>query len=307
MDGMFWKLFLGALALPGGALDTLGEVLSQMIGVCCMPFTFDWASSLMTTFQGVAIGIVVLIVILRGILTGILLEGGSEDESVGHYLFTSIVPVAIIAAAPTLTSIVSDMVAGLISTITGHVGSGIVDSFLQGYEPLITASEGVGGLMALILLIVNIYYIIVICMQCLRRWVQLTVLSVIMPLVAVMTAMDDSSDLITLIKSMFFNGVITVLQLAALCSVGALSSWAGANGLQGVSAVFVMVAAFGAIKHIPDWIEKYTYAASAAGRSGNASRMIVPMGRFAGGIGRGNGKPPAAATRSAAAVMAAGK
>lgn len=304
---MFWSIFESALKWPDELRDQLAEGINSIIRICCMPFSFDWSAPLMTTFQGVAIGIVALIVILRGIFTGILLEGGSEDESVGHYLFTSLVPVAIIAATPAITSALAGATTSLVCAFTNQ-NLGLPT--INGYMDLI-ARDGVGLgdlLLEVVFLLVMGYYIICICMQCLRRWIQLEVLSVIMPLVAVMTALEDSSDFLTLMKSMLFSGVVTVLQLAGFCSVGALSSWAASMpGIPGSCSLFVVVAAFGAIKQIPSWVEKYTYVGSAAGHGNGASHFIYAARGFS---GRGTTSVARAAmpkTSARAALAASGK
>ena len=287
-----WEFISGLFEIPKTFIKSLGEPLTELINLCCTPLSFDWTQSLMTAMQGVAIGIVVIIVIVRGIVTGILLEGGSEDESIGHYIFTSFVPVALIAACPVIVAAITQATSGMLSSFinASDVGDALATSWIDQVSALFdsyrvddnSATSGIfatwkmldGGLViGFILVIISLYYLVCISMQCLKRWIQLEVLSVIMPLVAIMTALEDSGDYIALLKSMFMTGVITILQLAGLVSIGGLMKL----GADSLGMIFLMVAGLGAIKQIPAWIEKYTNIASVAGHGNNASKMLVPV------------------------------
>ena len=283
---VIWDLIEGFCDIPETIRDAIQDALETILAVTCTPFTFDWVSTLMTTFQGLAIGIVTVIVLLRGVLTGILLEGGSEDESIGHYLFTSLVPVAVIAACPTIVAAAVSFTTGLVGTFMGtgssSAAAAISDSMMQimGGEGASTGEAATGGsgsaIINVILLIVTIVYAITIAMQCARRWIQLEVLSVITPLTAVTTAIEDSADFTTVLKSMLFLGVTTLLQVALLSSMGGLLVFArNSMGLNEVGTAFLLCAAFGAIKQVPDWIEKYTYAAGVAPRGGGAGKVAA--------------------------------
>lgn len=257
-------------------IDLLTPWIDAALCMITTPFTFDWITSLTTVFQGVAIAVVLIIVTAKGITSGILLHGGSEDESVGHYLYQSFLPIALIAATPFLTSAIIQATTSFVRIVNHSSSEQLASSII---DRLNNSLGDVSVLITGIIFIVTLYYICTISFQCIKRWIQLMILSVLTPLVCIFTATEDSSDYVTILKSMASVGVITALQVLLLASAPAMpelgASIAQASHIAALEAVlapagsaFLTIGLLAAIKQVPNWIEKYTYASTVAGRGG---------------------------------------
>lgn len=266
-----------------------GKWIDSVFALVSQPFEFDWLSTLMTEFQGIAIIVVFVIVAVRGVTTGILLTGGSQDESVGHYLFTSFVPIALIAATPAIVGAVCQATTALVASVSsvsaGH-GADVCQTILASVVAD-DAGFGISPILCFIICIAVIYYAFSITLQCVKRWALLEVLSLIAPLVCITTATEDNGSYVTLLKSMFATGLITMVQLllfySATCALGVGSDLAasaaphlaggGAYDLADIYGPMLVVALLSASKNCPQWIERYTDTASMPGRGGIARTL----------------------------------
>ena len=255
--------------------DTGIEIIDTLAKLVVTPMSFDWVAGLTTAFQFIAVAVVLIIVMVKGVTSGILLNGGSEDESVGHYLFKSFVPIALIAATPVITSTIITITTGLVARVftscsTTDFATKVVDNAF--------GTGGVSGF-GIIFFFIYLYYIVTICFQCIKRWIQLEALSVLVPITCIFTATEDSSDYVTILKSMALTGVTTSLQILFLFSVPAIPAVGMAlgsgTGSQMIYGWLLTAAAFAAIKQVPQWIEKYTYGSSVSGRGNGVSNAII--------------------------------
>lgn len=290
-----------------GWFDTAGGWVDSLFELVAHPFEFDWLSTLMTEFQGIALAVVFIIVIVRGITTGILLNGGSQEESVGHYLFTAFVPIALIAATPAIVGAISQAATALASAAVDSQTVGICTTIMEGCTTSGKMPSDNGGFLlgdpfvSAGVSIAVLYYGITITIQCLKRWCLLEVLSLISPLVCIATATEDNASYVTLLKSMFAIGLTTMIQVtlfysaalgpvfgAALAtSVSADPFTLGAQNLAALYGAFFSIAILSATKNVPAWIERYTETASMPGRGGVAralgggirtARALMPRG-----------------------------
>lgn len=282
---MLWSLLEGFfLSSKERLIDSVASWLDAIFALVATPFTFDWLSSFMVFFQGLAIAVVFLIVMARGITTGILAEGGVEGTSVGRYLYRSFVPVALIAATPAIVGCVTTVTTTFVGLVAGSgseaLASLVVDNIWAKSSSIVSVEGAADSIITSILLFVILYYFAVVSLQIVKRWIQLSVLSLILPLTCIFTAAEDTSDYVTALKSMGYIGVVTALQIVLLKSVPAMPdlgfAMAGAQaGLAGAAgAVMLTVGTLAAIKALPDWIEKYTAASSVAARSGVGTKVL---------------------------------
>lgn len=245
--------------------EALGQMINQVVAVITQPITFSWGPAFMVYFQGISLLIAIAAVIVNGIKNGILINGGTEDESVGHYIFRSSWPIAIIAATPlimtTATTVANYAIDDLSMSATGiDYGETLKAVLLMQGNP-VTQIIGIIGAIAVI------YYTVTVIFQCVKRQIQLTVLSIIGPLVAAATVSENNSgDFVMLLKEMAGTAVITALQISLLLSAISLPATTGfVSAIPTAIQPFLIVGVFGAIKHLPRWIERYALAPQVSG------------------------------------------
>ena len=258
----------------------IGEMVSSALSFLTQPITFSWGRSYTLYFQGAALIVALIAIIVNGIRSNILINGGTEDESAGHYIFRSLWPIAVIAATPTIVGLITSLVSFIINDLM-LAATGI------DYGRLVKAvvalnTTPVLQIFSIIGMIAVIYYTVTVAFQCIKRQLQLTVLSIIGPAVAATTISENNSgDFITLMKEMIGIGVITALQLSLLISAIAIPAMDAFSGWPGPVQLLVIVGVFAAIKQLPRWIERYTLAPQVSGQGG-AGRSVMMAAGFAG-------------------------
>ena len=223
--------------------------------------------------------VAVIAIVVNGVKTNIWLNGGTEDESVGHYIFRSVLPLAIIAGTPTMMGFVTTSVNYLVNDLM--LGSTGIDYGKVLSVLVLMQSNPFTQIVSIVGMIMVIYYTITVLYQCVKRQVQLSILSIIGPAVAATTVSENNAgDFMTLLKEMFGIGVITALQLAMLLSAIALPATEAFSIIPGVGQPFVIVGIFAAVKHVPRWIERYALAPSVSGQggAGRVAMMAAGMG-----------------------------
>lgn len=287
-------------------VDVVTPWIDVFFALVTTPFEFDWVSTFLTFFQSVAIAIIFIIVMARGIASGIFGEAVGQGERPELYLARSFVPIFLVAATPAIVGVVTTMTTGIAQAVasTGNVGfaTALVNQLAGQNAAGDVTLMSINPFVSAVALVVTLYYVTVICAQCLSRWVQLTVYSIITPLTCIFTAAEDSSDYVTILKSMAYTGVVTVIQLLLLQSA-AYMPVAGASIVANASlalpipastmctmgSVMLTIAVLGATKQVPGWIEKFTAAPSVAGR-GNVGRMTTTAVRTVTSVARAVGK-----------------
>lgn len=274
--GLMMSLFVDALFTDENNA-AIGELVNQVIAFITQPVTFAWGRAFTLYFQGVALTIAVFAIAVNGIRSGILINGGTEDESAGHYIFRSLWPVAVIAGSPAIFSFVTAGVGVLIDDLapsaTGIDFGALISSLMAMQSNVVTQIVCIFGGLAVV------YYTVTIVLHCIKRQYQLAVLSVIGPLVAAMTVSENNSgDMVTLLKEMLGIGVTTALQLALLMTAIALPGSGALDGIPLPIQPFAIVAAFGAIKQMPRWIERYSLAPAVSGSNGVGRAATMAAG-----------------------------
>lgn len=255
----------------------VGEMVSTALTYITQPITFSWGRVFMGYFQGAALLVALIAIVINGVCTKILINGGTEDESAGHYIFRSIWPIAVIAATPTIvgfvTSLVSYVINDLMLSATGiDYGKLLSTLILLNANPVMQVFSIIG-------MIAVIYYTITVAFQCVKRQLQMAVLSIIGPLVAISTVSENNSgDFITLMKEIAGIGVITALQLSLLISAIAIPAMDFFRIWPGPVQLFMLVGIFASIKQLPRWIERYTLAPQVSGQGGAGRGAMMAAG-----------------------------
>lgn len=258
----------------------IGSIVGSVLAFITQPITFGWGRAFTLYLQGAALIVAMGAVVVNGIKTGILINGGTEDESAGHYIFRSIWPIAVIAGCPTILGWVTTIVHLIISDLT--VAATGIDYGNVLKVLVLMQTNDITKIISVIGLIVVIYYTVTVMLQCVKRQVQLSLLAIIGPAVAAMTVSENNAgDFMTLMKEMVGTGVITALQLAMLMSAIALPATSVWSVIPGMAQPLVIVGVFAAIKQIPKWVERYTLAPQVSGQGGGGRSVMMAAG-FAG-------------------------
>ena len=258
----------------------VGQLVSSVLSYMTQPIVYGWGRAFTLYLQGAALLVALAAVVVNGIKTGILINGGTEDESAGHYIFRSIWPIAVIAACPTImgwvTMLVNFVVNDLMLASTGIDYGAVLASLIRMQNNSITQIISIIGL------VLVIYYTVTVVSQCLWRQAQLAVLSIIGPAVAAATVSENNAgDFVTLVKEMVGTGVITALQIAMLLSAIAFPATSAWGDVPVLLQPILLVILFGAIKRVPKWVERYTLAHQASG-AGGAGRTVSMAAGFLG-------------------------
>lgn len=285
-------------------VDAVAPWVDVFFMLVTTPFEFDWVSTFMTFYQAVAIAIIFIIVMARGIAGGIFGEATGQGEGPLAYLARSFVPILLVAATPAIVGVVTTVTTGIARAVASTGNEGFATALLTQLYAILAGTSpmapSVPGIVTAIVLLATLYYVIVICSQCLSRWVQLTVYSIITPLTCIFTAAEDSGDYVSILKSMSYTGVVTVIQLLLLQSAAympaagaailadaelGLAASAAALSVAQMGSVMLTIAVLGATKQVPSWIEKFTCVPSVAGR-GNVGRATSSAVRTATSVAR---------------------
>lgn len=286
-------------------IDVVTPWIDVFFALVTTPFEFDWVATFLTFFQSVAIAVIFVIVMVRGITSGVFGEAFGQQVRPELYLARSFVPIFLVAATPAIVGVVTTVTTGIAQAVASTGNEGFATALVNQLLGQNAAGEvtlmSINPAIAAVSLVIALYYVTCICAQCLSRWVQLTAYSIITPLTCIFTALEDSSDYVTILKSMSFAGIITVIQLLLLQSA-AYMPVAGARIVSAASlplgmpeatmatmgSVMLTVAVLGATKQVPNWIEKFTASAGVAGRGSfgrvttSAVRTVTSIARVVG-------------------------
>jgi hypothetical protein len=283
MEGILADLFQSFF----DALDQAAAAVFQaLVGLCISnPLTpngymsFPWIPNVTFYLQGIALAVVVVIRVATAAKDGILKNGGDPATGLtfGQWLFQSLWSVSLVCAMPAIMhtfAAFSFSLAGdiLSATTPSNVFTGFSAAMVDVAKTAL-AGAGAGVILAVIAGIVVIYYITTVLLQCLKRQVQMVLLSVIAPLVAISGGTGNSADIGTLLKETVGLGVISGLQLLFLVSTVAIAPQIQAFTGPGVIYPLVVIAMFGAIKKLPGWVEQYIPNSSTG--PANAGRNIA--------------------------------
>jgi hypothetical protein len=257
---------------------------------------FGWLNMVTLYIQAIALGIVVVMRVVIGLKDGIFANGGdpTTGETTGQWLFKSLSSVALICAMPMLFKWVAGFSLSIGTDLNSLGQVSNFDTFIQ--DNIITSitsviSKPVGLLYAVIVTIVILYYVVVIVFQMLKRQIQIILLSIIAPLVAISSGTKNTSDITSLFKEAVSIGLVTGIQWLLLgTAIGSGALLANAlkvgqtNIVAGLLFPLVFIALLGAIKKVPEWVEQYIPTVNINGNSGRilaagsayGARSVVP-------------------------------
>lgn len=280
--------------ITAGIAEAFEVAFTPVFTLISSPISFDFAADLTLGFQGVALAIVFLIILGRGITKGVIGSATDDDMDVVRYVYRSLVPIGAVILAPSAAALITSAAADVMGYVAG---AGTLESFSHNLAVLVfnlvgnnnlvesgnAAALALGAvpslLFALIASLAIFWNVFALTLEVLKRWIQLAMMSVIIPFAAVTTAIEDSSDILTALKTMVGIVVTILLQIMLLVSASGVVAAQESIGL--VETVFLFVAMLAAARSLPNWIDKFTYA-SGIGSGGSGGRALVLATRVLG-------------------------
>lgn len=274
------------------------SLLSPVFNIIMDPIQFDFTNELMLGFQGAALVVVFCIIVARGITKGIIGAATDDDMDLVKYIWRSLVPIGAIIVAPTLTATVTSVSANLVSIVAGNNLSetfcmNLAAMAIQQSSGTMSVTAATAGILnAPMLLASAIAYtaifwnLFTLAIEILKRWIQLAMVSIIMPLTAITSAIDDPSDLISAIKTSVGIGITIVLQVLMLVASSTVAASYTSYGI--VEGSFLILALLAAAKSLPSWIDKFTYASSVSTSNGGGVRAAALATRLVSRNGSGH-------------------
>lgn len=259
-------------------------------------FTIDGISVVTFYLQAIALVVVVIMRVIVGVKDGIFANGGdiSTGDTVGAWLFRSIAGIAVICAMPTIFRAFASFSMLLGSEIAAAGSDLVFDEILGLFFPSLVDSllrglglSAFGTLGSAILIIALAYYVITILFTIIKRQVNLVVLSLAAPLIAINAGTKNASDVLSLLKEAVSIGLISGLQVLLLfASMGITiqlitpTSAFYLVGSLGLFALLIPLAIFSGIKKLPDLLEKYLPVTTLSG-GGGGIRGTAMAGAYA--------------------------
>lgn len=271
-----------------GFIQNVASPLTQIL--------FDWGTDFMSIpfvntvilgLQGVAVIAVIVIRIGIGISSGILLKGGDREQSLGEYVYKTIVSVIMVALMPMLCRLVIQFGNHLYNDITKQGGS-IADSlswFTLNDDFSLDYIAAVQHSSTVLWLIIGVLVITILCIACgyqfIRRQIEMLTVSIIGPLVSIYAATENDDNMpFELLKNLF--GLVCLqwlqyllVQIALWFGISWISNAVTQNMIEfcfdGTNAQLFLfcIATFGAALTIPNLVDRYTFGngGSHAGRA----------------------------------------
>jgi len=273
--------------ITAGIAELFEVAFEPIFRLMSSPISFDFAGDVTLAFQGVALSIAFIVIMGRGITKGIVGSATDDDMDIVRYVWRSILPIGAIIVAPTAASLITSAAADVMGYVAG---AGTLESFAHNLSVLVfnlvgnnnTVSEGnavakvLGAFPALLFALISalaiFWNVFALTLEVMKRWVQLAMLSVIVPFAAVTTTIEDAGDAIACIKTMV--GIVVTILLQILLLVSASGVVAAQESIGLVETVFLFVAILVSARSLPAWIDKFTYA-SPIGGGHTGSRAIV--------------------------------
>ncbi len=305
-------------------LELIQSVVDEvMIPLCGTMFSWStdylsipYVNTVIIGLQAISVTAVIALRVAKGITSGILLNGGNREASIGEYVYTSILAVIIVAIMPLLCNLVihfgnlifNDVVKG------GTVENSLSWMSLEDFNFDEDVSAGGGDALVHTMLWLSIGTILMLALivaagyQFVRRQVEMLVISLIGPLVAVYAATEnDNNQVYELLRKLFGLCCLMWIQYllirialefghswvnyAATTSASSLDSQMLATAMfsgEGAERLLFTLAFFGAALTMPNLLDQFT-TASGGSRIGG---VVVSAGvtRAIGGATKAPGK-----------------
>ena len=209
------------------------ELISSCLNDFLIPLTsvlFTWSTdylsipyvnSVIVGLQAIAIVAVVAIRVANGINSGVLLRGGNHESSLGEYIYQTIAALVVVAMMPLLCNLVMKFGNAIFTDVVSGTGT-VADamSWMTLGDEWDTENIGksddkvvIAALWSLVGLVVMVVFTIGCGYQFVRRQVEMLVVSIIGPIVAVYYATeDDKSQVYDLLRKLFALCCIMWLQ-----------------------------------------------------------------------------------------------
>ena len=268
--------------------------------------SFQWGTDFMSIpyvnqviywLQGLSVLGVVVVRVAEGWRSGILREGGDWDYSPGEFVFKSMWALLVVAVMPTACRLVIVFGKSMFDYIVGATGgvSGAMSWFdLSGLDASLMSGASALNLLWVAVAMLVVTVLAIACgYQFVRRQVEMIVVSLIAPLIAVYSATEeDSGQVGDLLKQLFALVCQQWLQyVLVMVAVGFGQAWISGSaaswgtdpasftvwgGEAAVQTFMFCIATFMAALTMPRLIDRYTFGQSGTRVGGIvASQFII--------------------------------
>ncbi|MBQ9043718.1 MAG: hypothetical protein IJ111_13000 [Eggerthellaceae bacterium] len=268
--------------------------------------SFQWGTDFMTIpyvnnviywLQGLSVLGVVAVRVAEGWRTGILRKGADFDYSPGEYVFKSMWALLVVAIMPTACRLVIMFGKSMFDYVVGATGgvAGAMSWFdLSGLDPSLMSGSSALNLLWVLVAMLAVTILAIACgYQFVRRQVEMIVVSVIAPLIAVYSATeDDSGQVGDLLKQLFalvcqqwlqYVLVMVAVGFGQAWISGSAASWGSDpssfsvwGGEAAVQTFMFCIATFMAALTMPRLVDRYTFGQSGTRVGGIvASQFII--------------------------------
>ena len=286
------------------------ELISSCLKDFLIPLTsvlFTWSTdylsipyvnSVIVGLQAIAIVAVVAIRVANGINSGVLLRGGNHESSLGEYIYQTIAALVVVAMMPLLCNLVMKFGNAIFTDVVSGTGT-VADamSWMTLGDEWDTENIGksddkvvIAALWSLVGLVVMVVFTIGCGYQFVRRQVEMLVVSIIGPIVAVYYATeDDKSQVYDLLRKLFALCCIMWLQyLLVIVALNFGFAWISNAVVEGdiLGSLFsgdgarrfmFSIAFFMAALNVPNIVEQFAFG------NGGSRMGGVMVGRVVGG------------------------
>ena len=249
--------------------DFLIGVVNVVLTAITTPLTVPFIWDLIVYFTIISVVVVILLRVCIGIKDGLFANGSNTEISAGEFFFKTVLSLVLVVTAGPLTfwfidltsRFSQDMMSYSFGATTGTQVQLDLASDMKGFFQATGIWAGPFELIAAILVVIVIF-------QVGKRWVTLFLATAVAPLVAIHTAVSDSSNYSGLLKEIVGLGVINGIQILLLnFSIACLHSGGMMTG-SSFSPLFWFFL-MGATASIPAFMQRYALpSGSGGGRTG---------------------------------------
>lgn len=253
--------------LYGLLANMLGPLLEQAFQWGTDYTAIPYVGQIIAYLQGAAVLGVIILRVAAGIRSGLLRGGGSYEFSFGEYVYKTLIALVLVAAMPTLCKWVisfGKLLFDYIYSATGGISSATAFFSMDGINVTDMSSAG----FAFLFMLLGVLAIVVMAIRCayqfIKRQIEMLVVSLIAPIVAVYAATeDDAGQVFDLLKQLF--GLVCqqwIQYVLVMVAIGVGQAWVAAGSTFAGSAgglFLATIAMFGAAGQIPQLVDRYTF------------------------------------------------
>ena len=243
-------------------LDGVDSILDEIT----YPTKIAFVQDLVVYFTVISVVVVVLLRIMIGIKDGLLANGSNTEVSTGEYIFKSCLSLAAVVTAGPLSFWLIVLATDYTNDMMYYsFGATIVPAYSQ---TLVDIGNTTTKLLAPLVILVSAVLVFIVAFQVGKRWVMMLLGSAVAPVIAIHTAMTDTSNYTGLLKEVMALGIINGLQILLLHFSMALL-YTGGTQTGSYASPIIWFFLMGATISIPSFLQRYALpSGSGGGRTG---------------------------------------